>query len=287
MLTLALSFLQLFISVKIFSQCYTKTISNTTTLFYGGGTLDFFTIIEKNRVNLNKNEGELLRYFIENAKDIKKMRIQDVAQNTYMSTAAIIRFCQKLGFTGYSELKNNLALTIEHQNKKQTIDNKVTTFEDIEKTKNLINEALIDEIISLIFSARRIDFYGEGSSRSVCREMARRFQLIGKQCYYFDDTTIMYSSASTLQPVDLVFAISMSGETSQVIKACSIAKTQGAKIVSITNMSMNTLSNLSDKCLFICSTKYSLKSMDFISRIPALIVMEYMFYRYMDKFITQ
>ncbi|WP_040213484.1 MurR/RpiR family transcriptional regulator [Clostridium polynesiense] len=247
--------------------------------------MDFFTIIEKNRDKLNKNEGELLKFFIDNAKNIKSMRIQDLSKSTFMSTAAIIRFCKKLGFTGYTELKNNLIFTMENQNRQISFNNEVTTFEDIERTKQLINESIVDEVLDLIFNANRVDFYGEGSSRSVCREMARRFQLIGKQCFYYDDTTIMYSSAATLESNDLVFSVSMSGETAQVIKASNIAKSRGAKVVSITNMSINTLSSLSDRTIFISSTKYSIRNMNFISRIPALVIMEYIFYRYMDKYI--
>ncbi|TDT51968.1 MurR/RpiR family transcriptional regulator [Fonticella tunisiensis] len=251
--------------------------------------MDFFIRIEKEREKLNKNENELLKYFIENAQDIKNMKIQDVAKKTFVSTAGIIRFCKKLGFNGYSELKNSLALTVKNQGEKGRVYTQSKTssniFNDIDKTKDMINDSIIDEITDLIHETERIDFYGEGSSRLVCMEMSRRFQLVGKQTYHYDDTSIMYLSASTLKEKDLVFAISMSGETSQIIRAVNIAKTKKATVVSLTSMSLNTLSNIADKSLFIYSTKYSINGINFISRIPAIILMEYVFNKYVEKYV--
>jgi DNA-binding MurR/RpiR family transcriptional regulator len=83
--------------------------------------LNFFNYIEKTRANLNKNENELLKYFIENSKNIKGMKIQDASKNTFVSTAAIIRFCKKLGFSGYSDFKNTLWHTINNQNENKEI----------------------------------------------------------------------------------------------------------------------------------------------------------------------
>ena len=75
----------------------------------------------------------------------------------------------------------------------------------------------------------------------------------------------------------------MSGETSQILKAANIAKTTGATLISVTNMSNNSLSNIADKALFVISTKYRLEDMNFVSRIPALVILEYIFNRYVEK----
>lgn len=61
--------------------------------------------IEAIKYKLNKNENELLKYFLDNSDKIKNMTIQDVAKNAYTSTASIVRFCKKLGYSGFSEFK--------------------------------------------------------------------------------------------------------------------------------------------------------------------------------------
>ncbi|WP_243108066.1 SIS domain-containing protein [Clostridium sp. JN-9] len=94
----------------------------------------------------------------------------------------------------------------------------------------------------------------------------------------------MYSTASDLDNKTLIIAISMSGETPQVIKAVNIAKTRGCKIICVTNVGYNTLANLSDKCLFIFSSEYEINNIKFRSRVTANAIMEYVFFRYLDKY---
>ncbi|MDP9751979.1 MULTISPECIES: MurR/RpiR family transcriptional regulator [Thermoanaerobacter] len=248
--------------------------------------MNFFDMIEKNRTNLNKDENKLLKYIIEHASEVKDMTIKDLSKLTFTSPAGIVRFCKKLGFRGYSELKNSLYLTAVNVSIKPDKKFSGTIFDDIEKTKDLLNFQLIEEILELIYKAHRIDFYGEGSSKMVCIEMARRFRSINKISYSYDDTSIMYASAGTLTAHDLVFAVSMTGETKQIIKAVNIAKSKKATIVSLTNLSNNTLSNIADKSLFVFSNKYVINDdIEITSRVPALVLMEYIFYNYLRKYV--
>ncbi len=250
--------------------------------------MDFFTIIEHKTANLNRSQNELLKYFIEHSQEIKNMKIQEAAENTFTSPASIIRFCKALGFSGYSEFKNNLSLSIHAKdNVSKPKDTNITLFDDIQKTKEMINESTIDKIIDLIHNSKRIDFYGEGSSRMVCKEMTKRFRTLGYHAYNYDDSSIMYLSAGELKETDLVFAISMSGETSQVLKATNIAKARKASVISLTNMSVNSLTNIADKSLFVYSTNYSLGNLNFVSRIESFILMEYIFYKYLKKYSSK
>lgn len=250
--------------------------------------MNFFDHIKETIDTLNKNETYLLNYFIDNSQKIKDMKLKDVSKEVFVSPATIVRFCQKLSFSGFTEFKNSLWLTIEQQNEnnhlKETKISEANVFADVLKTKNLINESIINDIVKLIYHSKRIDFYGEGSSRIVCEEMTRRFRLVKKQAYFYDDTSLMYLSASNLNPTDIAFCISMSGETSQILKAANIAKTTGANLISVTNMSNNSLSNIVDKALFVTSTIYELDDMNFVSRIPALVTLEYIFNRYVEEY---
>ena len=54
---------------------------------------------------LTSKELEILRYVLENSSDVESMSIQQLAENISYSTSTILRFCRKLGFKGYPELK--------------------------------------------------------------------------------------------------------------------------------------------------------------------------------------
>lgn len=247
--------------------------------------MTIFDTIEKNRKLLNRNENYLLKYILENTEKVSNMRIQDLSRETFTSTATIVRFCNKLSYSGYAEFKANLKSSINKETNHKIVPNNTFLFDDIAKTKDLINDSVIDEVIDLIYNTEKIDFYGEGSSKDVCIDISRKFHLVEKNCRYFNDSSIMYSTASDLDSKTLIIAISMSGETSQVIKAVNIAKTRGCKIICVTSVGYNTLANLSDKCLFIFSSEYEINNIKFKSRVTANAITEYVFFRYLDKYL--
>ncbi|OPJ57242.1 putative HTH-type transcriptional regulator YbbH [Alkalithermobacter paradoxus] len=248
--------------------------------------MDFFNKISSKTQSLNRNESHLLKYILENSNEVLNMKIHDLSSKAFISTASIIRFCKKLGFNGYSEFKANLAMSLKSKDNDRAnlqLDN-ISLIDAINKSINLINDNVIDQIIDIMHNADVIHFYGEGSSRNLCRESSRHFQLLGKNCHYFDDTSIMYASASQLSENSIVFAISMSGETQQIIKASNIAKANNAKVISLTNVGCNTLSNLSDMSLFIYSIRYNMNNFSFVSRHTASMLMEYIFFKYLKKY---
>lgn len=92
---------------------------------------------------LTSKELEILRYVLENSSDVESMSIQQLAENISYSTSTILRFCRKLGFKGYPELK----FFLRNQIKLSSLKNSLS------KSKLLFMNFLIDySIISLIIS---------------------------------------------------------------------------------------------------------------------------------------
>ncbi|MDI9218341.1 MurR/RpiR family transcriptional regulator [Clostridium tertium] len=250
--------------------------------------MDFYKMISTNTDKLNKNELDILNFCMKHANDIKSIKINDLAENTYTSPASIVRFCKKLGFSGFAEFKASFVLNIK--NTEETFnnhfnENSPNLFKDINKSIELINEDILEEILYLLHNANRIEFFGEGSSRIVCSEVAKKFRTIGKTAFNYDDSSMMYIAAASLTSNDLIFAVSMSGETIQVLKALNIAKTRGAKIISLTDLSNNSQSKLADKSLYVTSTSFVHENYNIVSRTQALIISEYIFFRYLEKYI--
>lgn len=53
---------------------------------------------------LTHAEYRILSYLIDNPSQIGKLTIRQLAETNFVSTTTIMRLCQKLGFSGYSEL---------------------------------------------------------------------------------------------------------------------------------------------------------------------------------------
>ena len=106
-------------------------------------------------------------------------------------------------------------------------------FRDIHKTIEMVPEETVERIVELIHCSRRIELYAVGSSRMPGSELAKRLQTIGKAAFCYDDSTLMNISARQLTSDDLVLALSISGETSLIIAAATVAKSRGAALVSL------------------------------------------------------
>lgn len=52
---------------------------------------------------LTRAEHRVLVFIAEHASLVGKVTVRELAQQTYVSTATIMRLCQKMGFSGYSE----------------------------------------------------------------------------------------------------------------------------------------------------------------------------------------
>lgn len=59
---------------------------------------------------LNDTETSIYQYIINHMESVLKMSVRDLANETYVSTATIVRFCQKMGCDGFVDFKAQLKL---------------------------------------------------------------------------------------------------------------------------------------------------------------------------------
>ncbi len=55
--------------------------------------------------SLSNNELNVLKYVYEHSDEVLDMSIQTLAAQTSYSSATILRFCKKLGYSGFAEFK--------------------------------------------------------------------------------------------------------------------------------------------------------------------------------------
>lgn len=247
--------------------------------------MEFYNRIAERTPLLNKSDNEILSYCIRNNKAIAGMKVKEVADALYTSPASVIRFCKKLGFSGFSEFKAALKVEIFEGDKAKPAQSRPTDFlKDVHKTIQLIQEETIDRVIEKIHDCRRVEVYAAGSSRTVAAELVKRLQIIGKPALCYDDSSLMNISAKQVTDQDLVIAISASGETSLVIAAANMAKSRGAALISATNLGSNTLSDVADENLYVQSTFFVKSDIAIRSRVQLLLVCEYIFFRYLERY---
>ena len=69
--------------------------------------------------SLNETEAYVYNYVVKNTKKVLNESIRELANDTHVSTATIMRFCKKMGCEGFTELKYRLKESEEMQETKE------------------------------------------------------------------------------------------------------------------------------------------------------------------------
>ncbi len=69
--------------------------------------------------SLNETKVYVYNYVVKNTKKVLKESIRELANDTHVSTATVMRFCKKMGCEGFTELKYRLKESEEMQETKE------------------------------------------------------------------------------------------------------------------------------------------------------------------------
>jgi DNA-binding MurR/RpiR family transcriptional regulator len=217
---------------------------------------------------LNDTDDQIISYIKDNKEEVLNISIQKLAEKLFTVPNTIVRLSKKLGYGGFSELK--AALKMENKDEEEFFSN---IYYNVKKTYEIIDMDTIDRVARKIKESRDIYFYGIGDSISFCEMMTKNLRCVGKKTEFFAYPHDMIYSAKNINIKDLVFIISTSGETKQLIEACNIVKEKGVFIVSLTHLCDNSISKLSDIALYCWSPKENLNNYNITDRTSLMIVL--------------
>lgn len=192
------------------------------------------------------------------------MSIRDLAKKANIAPSGVVRFFQSLGYKNFYDFKINIALNLPEQNALELHDIKRNdTMEDmVKKTAYISIQAINDSIdaldissistaVSWLLKAKRIDFYGLGSSSMLVHDCYHRIQRIGYPCFFATDPFVMRTSANCLDKYSVAFVISYTGRSKDPLRVLEIAKQRGAKTICLTGFKDSPISKTAD-CSILC-----------------------------------
>ena len=216
--------------------------------------------------------------------------LKQVADDTQVSEAMVVKTAKKLGFDGFRELRAALVEykrlpsvdmheEVTPEDTAEMILKKVfrTSIQALEETLAILDIEAFKRAAELIHTSRQRDFYGLGGSAQIARDVAHKFLRIGVRASVFDDTHMMAMSANLLGPGDLAIAFSHSGRSSGLVDAVQFAKGNGASIIAVSNYDTGPIAELSD--VVLCSTARGspLTGENAAARIAQLNIMDAVF----------
>jgi DNA-binding MurR/RpiR family transcriptional regulator len=212
--------------------------------------------------NLTQSERLIADYINEHLTDIKTITSHQLAMLTNTGQSTIIRFSQKLGYNSFREFLADISLVKQQElsdydeikvdeSTYQTNHKVISQYRDIlDITLNSNNDETIDDIAYLLWKAKKIIIFGVGSSNLFGEYLANQLIKLGITCLTSNSPHTIFSLIDQADPKETVlFLLSESGETYDVVKAAEIAKNNQVPIIVMTRNTKNTLYTYADHLL--------------------------------------
>lgn len=235
---------------------------------------------------MRKSEVKVANYVLENIDSVIHMRIVDLAQEAMVSEPTIVRFCRALDLNGFQAFKLRLAQSnsashgigqfeISDNDTSADIVRKIfdTSVNQIIKVRNELNADQIGKAVAALIKSNRVEFYGFGASGAVAMDAMHKFFRLQFSTVAYSDPHMQSMSAVTLQPDDVVVAISQSGRTKDLLHAMQMAKNQGAHVISLSPPN-TPVSDLADLPIFVHINEDTDVFTPMTSRIAHLLVID-------------
>lgn len=228
---------------------------------------------------LNELELSVLDFILKRKEQIEKMTIRELAKETHVSTSTIVRFCGKLGFVGYGELKYFLK---EQKRQEVSSDSYYENLLELDFFLRRIESSeykeRFDQAARMIAQSEYTVFIGIGTSGSLAAYGARYFANFGISAY--DITDPFYPIGLNGFENACTIILSVSGETAQVAEQFLALKERKIKAISITNDEKSTIAKMADINFSYYMTENQLENaIQLTSQLPVVALIEILGHR--------
>lgn len=187
--------------------------------------------ILKDPSNFSNAEKEVNNYVLSNLELLQKMSIRELAKETFTTTTTIMRYCKKIGYSGFEDFKINIKndlkdldyesfLIAGSENVIHVMNKMKMLYENVvENTLQLLSVTQLERIINRLSNIQYVDFIVYDANIAFAEYASHYFFLIGKICNIHSsiDEQILFSM--NVQPEHhMVIIICRSGSSNRLLK---------------------------------------------------------------------
>jgi len=244
--------------------------------------------------SLTSNEDIILQYIISHKDEVIKMNINQLAQNTYVSTATISRLCHKLNLKGFSDLKFKLKSDNLHKNdllSNNTLENKSSEINDIipnslKRLKNTVEKLNVEDlnyIVNCLCSDKNIHIFARGLTQMPLEYLSNTLLSLNRSSTFYIDPPLIYRAASRMTSNDIMIIGSSGGATIPIIKTAALSKSNSAIVIAITSDPSSELASIADITLYGEIERKDFFGIDINSRLSIQFIIEAILELYINK----
>lgn len=225
--------------------------------------------VEQNFEKLPKNQKKIAKYYLDNIDQVLFMNVQEAAKATSSNVAAIVRLAQRLGFSGFTEMRDELIASFQTRLKTKNVfplidqsnfkDDTLTAVANqdicnINDTLNLIERDNFEKVVDCILNSERVFTVGLGISHLLSHIISYQLNQLG-----IFSNTLTNNQSTFLEQIlfmnkkDVLIVLSFPPYSKGTIEAVKYAKEKKIKVIAITNKISAPVSLYSDFSLIVKS----------------------------------
>lgn len=220
----------------------------------------FLSKLNAARGYLTPSETKAADYLIHHLNEVNTITSQQLAESAGIGQSTIIRFSKKLGYDSFREMLADLSKAQVKESMEEEIDVEesaektlkkiVRQVQDIVSLSQQANDAeTLQSVAELLRNASMNILFGVGSSGLFVEYLANQLIKLGLPCMTSTSAHSIYIQIEHAQQNTVVFLLSESGKTQEVLKAARLAKERGLLVIAMTRGKKNPLHDLADYLL--------------------------------------
>ena len=232
-----------------------------------------------NREHFSDIDCRIADYIMERQEELKDDSVRKIAKRLYVAPSSIIRFCQRVGYLGFNDFREdylkelhylsahfqslNPNFPFDKGDKDITVANKIEILyeEILRDCQSLIEPEILQKTIDMIDRASEIYVCASGAQMGVAEVFRDKMMKLGKSVHICTQTDEGYYQACYCQKNSGFILISYTGETKRVLMVIEKVKERGLLSVAITSYGNNSLSNLCNICLYVSTREKLVKNL--------------------------
>ena len=223
--------------------------------------------IRAERDQMSAIERRIADFIAENSHLLRDYSSQQLANTLKISQSSVVKFSQKLGFKGYSDLKYSIADSIARGDGGEgnsigeplrddphgaLAESLWQSKAQAEQETRLINSpADVDAIAAAIAKAGKVFIIGLGEDGIPARAFAMRLSMLDVLTVHHFDAVLMTASIASATPNDVLLVFSEYGQQAALGKISRQFRERRGKVVSVTRHTANPLRTHADLSLLV------------------------------------
>lgn len=242
--------------------------------------MDFLSNINLKKSLLTKNERKACDLICKDLVAVQKLSLTEMSAAIKISKTTILRFCQKLGYSGYSEFRYDCVKYVNSLDNAMAfsdpVNDKILHVERIYTDSiKLLHHTLSDEImnrlVSLIKNAVRVRCVGSINSSITCLQLRHALAMFGIDVDVLTSSSEVKAVDLVASKEDLIIVISNESKSRIVKEALALKENVSCPIALVT---MNAATPLKEKvdAFILLPSVATLKNKSLLESVPVFSV---------------